>query len=203
MKLIYARGTCAFGIHLLLEEIGKKYETIQVKLHDKNSILEKYNPKNYVPVLVLDNGEVLTEGIAILGHLADSNARYDLLPEAGTIERARCVEWLAYLSSEFHKGFGPLFQKGKLGEYLKIVTDKLNLRLKYMDDHLSNKKYFVGEDITVVDMYAIGLFRIAQHLKIDFSPYPNIQRFIQTMEDLPLVKKVTEAENKEQLAKAA
>lgn len=203
MKLIYAKGTCAFGVHLLLEEIGKKYETMQVKLHEKNSILEKYNPKNYVPALILDNGEVLTEGIAILAYLADSNARYDLLPEPGTIERARSVEWLVYLSSEFHKGFGPLFAREKLGEYLNIVNDKLNVRLKFMNDHLANKKFFMGEDITVIDMYAIGLFRIAQHLKIDFSPYPNIKRFIQNMEDLPLVKKVTEAENGEQLAKAA
>ena len=203
MKLIYAKGTCALGVHLLLEEIGRKYETLQVKLHEKNSILEKYNPKNYVPVLVLDSGEVLTEGIAILAYLADSNARYDLLPEPGTIERARCVEWLVYLSSEFHKGFGPLFQRDKLGEFLNIVNEKLSVRLDYMNQHLANKKYFMGNDLTVIDMYAIGLFRIAQHLKINLTPYSNIKRFIQTMEDLPLVQRVTEAENNDHIAKAA
>ena len=203
MKLIYAKGTCAFGVHLLLEEIGKKYETMQVKLHEKNSILEEYNPKNYVPVLVLDNGEVLTEGIAILAYLADSNARYDLLPEPGTIDRARAVEWLVYLSSEFHKGFGPLFLREKLGEFLNVVNEKLDVRLKFMNEHLSDKSFFMGDDISVVDMYAIGLFRIARHLKINFSAYPNLIRFMQTMEDLPLVKKVTEAENTEQLAQAA
>lgn len=203
MKLMYAQGTCAFAVHLLLEELGKKYETQLVKLHEKNSILEKINPKNYVPVLVLDNGEVLTEGIAILEYLCDSNARYDLLPEAGTIERARAMEWLVFLSSEFHKGFGPLFTRDKLGDYLTAVNSKLAVRLKIMDEHLEKHQYFMGDEMTVVDLYAGALLRIAEHVKVDFAPFPNLSRFRKTMEDLPLVKKVTEAEKNEQLAKAA
>jgi glutathione S-transferase len=82
MQLIYAKGACSFSVHLMLEEIGKRYETLQVSLKDK-TVLEQYNEKSYVPALILDDGSLLTEAISILQYLADINHRSDLLADVG------------------------------------------------------------------------------------------------------------------------
>lgn len=129
MKLIFATGACSLSTHIMLEELGRKYEAIRVSLDDK-TVLETYNEKSYVPVLILDDGTTLTEAISILQYLADSNHRTDLLPSVGTMERAKVVEWLTFLTTEIHKGMGPLFMREKLGkEFLSLIEQRVDQRL--------------------------------------------------------------------------
>lgn len=202
MQLIYAKGACSFSVHLMLEELGKRYETLQVSLKDKE-VLEQYNEKSYVPALVLDDGTLLTEAISILQYLADVNHRSDLLPAVGTMERVKTVEWLTYFSSELHKGMGPLFHRDDLSKsYLEQVNQKIALRLSYLNKHLKGKK-FLMDDFTIADMYAIAILRIGEHVKVDYSPYPEVVRYKKTLEEMPLVKKVSELENSEKVAQKA
>ncbi len=76
------------------------------KTHDGED-LNVINTKGYVPVLRLDDGEILTENVAVLNYIGDLNPAAKLAPAAGTLERYRLVEWLAYINSEVHKNFGP------------------------------------------------------------------------------------------------
>jgi len=202
MQLIYAKGACSFSVHLMLEELGKRYETLQVSLKDKE-VLERYNEKSYVPAIVLDDGTLMTEAISILQYLADVNARRDLLADVGTMERAKTVEWLSFFSSELHKGIGPLFHREDLSEeYTEQVNQRISKRLSYLDKHLKGKK-FLMDDFTIADMYAIAILRIGEHVKVDYSPYPEVVRYKKMMEEMTLVKKVSEAENAEKVAQKA
>lgn len=203
MQLIYAKGACSFSVHLMLEEIGKRYETLQVSLKDKE-VLEQYNEKSYVPALILDDGTLLTEAISILQYLADANHRSDLLPDVGTMERAKTVEWLTYFSSELHKGMGPLFHRENLSkDYLDFILQRADKRLAFVDKNLKGKKFLMGDELTIADMYAIAILRIGEHVKVDYSKFPELSRYKKMMEELPLVKKVTEAENAEKVAQKA
>lgn len=203
MKLIYAKGACSLSVHIMLEELGLKYETLQVSLKDK-TVLEKFNSNGYVPVLVLDQGGTLTEATTILQYLAEKNARYDLLPESGTLEKAKCLQWLTFVSTELHKGVAPLFRRDQVKEdYLNFVMTKLNKRLKFMDDHLSVSKFLTGEDFTIADMYAIAILRIMEHLKLDLTKFPSVSRYKVELENLPVVTKVLEAEARDVMAKVA
>jgi glutathione S-transferase len=203
MKLIYAKGACSLSVHILLEEIGDRYETLQVSLKDKR-VLETFNVKSYVPTLVLNNGEILTEATTILQYLAENYEREDLLPPAGTIERARCLEWLTYISTELHKGMGPLFHRDQLSEdFRQETTKKIEKRLSFMDQHLAKKKYLVGETFTIADMYAIAILRIAEHIKINLTQFPNVMTYKQMLEEMPVVQKVVSLENKEEVAERA
>lgn len=195
MKLIYATGACSLSIHIMLEELGKKYEAVSVSLSDK-TVLESYNEKSYVPALILDDGTLMTEAISILQYLADVNHRSDLLPDPGTLERAKVVEWLSYFSSELHKGFGPFFMRDKLGaEYRAKMEGRVQKRLEFLDKNLQGKKFLTGEDLTIADMYAIAILRIGEHVQMDYSKFPEILRYKKMMEDLPVVRKVIDAEN--------
>jgi glutathione S-transferase len=113
MKLYYMKGACSLASYISLNEAGVKFEAVEVA-HDshktsKGQPLDSINSKGYVPVLQLDDGQVLTENVAVLQYIADLNPSAALAPLAGTLERYRLVEFLAYINSELHKNFGPLF----------------------------------------------------------------------------------------------
>ncbi len=81
--LCYAKATCAIGIHVLLEEIGKPYELNIVdfsKGEQKTPEYRKLNPKAKVAALVRDDGSVVTEYAAIAMWLALTNPDKKLLP---------------------------------------------------------------------------------------------------------------------------
>lgn len=113
MKLYYARGTCSLSPHIVAREAGLSLELERVDIRTKPHRTETgadftaINRKGYVPALSLDDGEVLTEGAAIVQFLADLSPQSALAPAAGTIERYRFQEWLTFISSELHKMFSP------------------------------------------------------------------------------------------------
>ncbi len=96
MKLFYAPGACSLGIHVLLEEIGKPYETAVVKFAEGAQYKPDFtaiNPKSKVPTLVRDDGSVLTEFPAIAYWLARTNPQAKLLPDDPDTMRACWRRW--------------------------------------------------------------------------------------------------------------
>lgn len=113
MKLYYSPGACSLAPHILLCEAELPHALVKVDTasHRTEDGIDFYtiNPKGYVPVLELDNGERLTEGPVIAQLIADRAGREDLMPTAGSMARYRVMEWQSYITSELHKSFSPLF----------------------------------------------------------------------------------------------
>lgn len=108
MKLYYAPGACSLGIHVLLEEIGKPYQTELVNLREGAQYKAPFtsiNPKSKVPTLERDDGSVLTEFPAIGFWLARTNADKHLLPDDAD-GQARTFEAMDYVVATMHmQGF--------------------------------------------------------------------------------------------------
>src|SRR5580693_8743925 len=153
MKLYYMTGACSLASYIALNEAGIKFEAIKVdhKTHrtpdgaDFNAI----NTKGYVPALLLDSGELLTENVAVLQYIADLNPASRLAPAAGTIERYRLMEWLSYINSEIHKSFGPLFYPSVSEDVKKFARDNLKKRVDWLEKALGAKNFLMGEQFTV------------------------------------------------------
>src|SRR5687767_13649846 len=113
MKLYYTPGACSLSPHIVARESGTEIALERVEGKTKKTESGKdfldVNPKGYVPALELDDGQVLTEGTAIVQYLADRRPEAGLVPSAGTIERSRVQEMLGYINSEIHKTYTPLF----------------------------------------------------------------------------------------------
>src|SRR5689334_7243546 len=113
MKLYFSPGACSLSPHIVSRELGIDLQLEKVEMASKKTQsgqdFNEVNPKSYVPTLALDDGQVLTEGPAIVQYLADSKPDAGLVPAAGTMERYRLQEWLNFISTELHKGFSPLF----------------------------------------------------------------------------------------------
>jgi glutathione S-transferase len=156
MKLYYSPGACSLSPHIALAEAGLAYTLERVDLKTKKTETGvdffTINPIGFVPVLQLDDGQLLTEGPAIVQYIADLAPDRKLAPPAGTLERARLQEALNYISTELHKSFSPLFNPVAPEEWKTFTRDLIGRRLDVVEKKLAGRDYLLGE-FSVADGY--------------------------------------------------
>ncbi|HET7669749.1 MAG TPA: glutathione transferase GstA [Burkholderiales bacterium] len=198
MKLYYAPGACSLSPHIVARELGIPVELKKVNTKDKTveggGDYWKVNPRGYVPALELDNGQVLTEGPAIVQYLADQKPDAGLAPKAGTFERYRLQEWLNFLTSEIHKGFSPLFKPNTPDDYKPVAKENLASRFNWLNEQLAQREYLTGPQFTVADAYLFVLLNWTKPTQIDLAKWPNLQAFQKRVGSRPKVKEALQAE---------
>jgi glutathione S-transferase len=136
-KLYYSPGACSLSPHIVLREAGLPFDLVlaSTKTHKLADGTDYYtiNPKGYVPLLELDDGQRLSEGPVIVQYIADQVPASQLAPAAGTMARYRLMEWLNFITSELHKGFSPLFNPAMPEKYKALARTKLAERLTWVD----------------------------------------------------------------------
>ena len=197
MKLYYFPGACSLAPHIIAHELGLPLELVRVDPATKRAVdgqnYRAINPKGSVPALELDDGRVLTEGPAIDQFLADLVPDADLAPPAGTFERYRLQEWLNWVSTELHKGFGPLWASDMPAGVQRQTKDKLAERIGYLDRHLATSEYALGS-FSVADVYAFVVLNWAQLFAIDLGRWPNVARYQARIAARPAVRAAMQAE---------
>lgn len=198
MDLYYSPGACSLASHIALNEVGAKFGIVKVNLKDKitedGRDFNAINPKGYVPALLLDGGELLTENTALLGYIGELDPKTRLIPKAGTVGNLRVREWLGYINSELHKQCGPLFRPGTPEATIQFQHELLARRLAYVDKALQGKSYLTGEDFTVADSYLFTVLSWAGRLQLDLAPWPNLRSFIERVKARPAVQSALGAE---------
>lgn len=196
MKLYYTPGTCSLSPHIVARELGVELTLVQVDLATKRTADGRdylaINPKGYVPALELDDGKLLTEGTVIVQYLAEQRAR--LVPAAGTLERYRLQEMLAYLSAELHKGYGPLFRPGVTPEARAESIATLQRRYAPIEQRLGQGDWLVGADFTVADAYLFVVNTWARLVDVDLSAFPRLRAFQERVARRPAVRAALVAE---------
>lgn len=192
MKLYYSPGACSLSPQIVLQESGLAYEPVlaSTKTHQLADGTDYYtiNPLGYVPLLELDNGARLREGPAIIQYIADQVPDKKLAPANGSFERYQLQEWLNFIGTEIHKGFGPLFKPATPENYKPIALDALTKRLQWVDGQLAGKSYLLGEQFSVADAYLYTVSRWAGFVGLDLSGMANILAFQQRMAQRPAVQ---------------
>ena len=199
MKLYYSPVACSLSPHIALREAGLDFELVRVDLKSHTLVSDgsdftKINPKGYVPVLELDDGTRLTEGPAIVQYIADLKPESGLAPKAGTLARYRLQEWLAFINSEIHKGFGPLFRPNASEEVKAAARQNLANRLNYVAGHLDGNHYLLGEQFTVADGYLFTVLNWGQWTGVDIKEWPSLAAFQARVGNRPAVKAAQAAE---------
>ena len=198
MKLYLKPGACSLSPHIALEESGLPYETevvdLKTKITASGADFTKSNPKGYVPALLLDSGELLTEGAAIVQYIADQAPAKKLAPANGTIERYRLQSWLNFIGTELHKSCSPFFNPASGKEWKEIASANLERRLAYVNEQLEGKPYLMGEDFSVADGYLLNVLGWMKFIKIDLAKWPNLAAFVDRVAARPAVKAALKAE---------
>ncbi|OAT31870.1 glutathione S-transferase [Buttiauxella brennerae ATCC 51605] len=198
MKLYYKAGACSLSPHIILRETGVDFSLVKVDLAAKKTeagddYLE-INAKGQVPALLLDDGSLLTEGVAIVQYLADKVPDRQLLAPAGSMTRYHTLEWLNYIATELHKGFSPLFNPATPDEYKTIARAALEKKFKYVDEELNDKQWLMGLRFSVADAYLFTVLRWANAVKLDLAGLDNIDAFMERMKARPAVAAALTAE---------
>ncbi len=174
MKYFYATGSCSLSPRIALCEAGYTVDSEAVDLRAKKTSsggdFLAINPKGYVPALVLDDGELLTENAVMLKYIADHKPEKKLAPVGNGMDRYRFEEFLNFIATELHKGTSPLFNP-KIGDEMKqSVIDRLKLRYAYVAKQLDGKPYLFGDQFTVADGYLFTMLTWARNKDVDVGP---------------------------------
>lgn len=195
MKLYFSPGTCALADHIVLAWIGKPYEVQKVSREQRQDPwFLKLNPAGQVPVFEED-GWVLTQNSAILNHLADEFPEAKLGGDGSRHGRAEMHRWLAFVNSDVHPAFKPLFGAANFLEDPMLIEKakdnaRANLRKLFerLDQQLAGRDWVVGTR-SIVDPYLFVTLRWAKGQNVDLSGLENLERFFTRMNDDAGVKK--------------
>lgn len=192
MKLYYAPGTCSLSPHIVLVETQTPYTLAKADLRtkkvDDGGDFLAVNPNGYVPALRLDDGNVLTEGPAIVQYIADNAKDRVLSPPLGSLERARLQQWLNFVSTEIHKGFSPLFNAKLSADAKDIHRARLLDRIAFLDKHLASSRFLTGNTFSVADAYLFTTLTWAKPLGIDIATYPHVKAYFDAVHARPAVQ---------------
>jgi glutathione S-transferase len=198
MKLYYSPGACSLSPHIALREAGLAFEPVlaSTKTHQLADGTDYYsiNPKGYVPLLELDNGERLSEGPAIVQYIADQVPAKNLAPANGTMARYRLQEWLTFIGTEIHKSFSPLFNPATTEEARAAAKTKIVARLGYVEQQLGDKPYLLGDQFSVADGYLFTVTNWSRPTGIDLSAFPKLSAFMARVGARPAVQEAMKAE---------
>jgi glutathione S-transferase len=198
MKLFYSPGACSLSPHIALLEAGIPFTLSRVDL--KNKRLESgedfncVNGKGYVSALQLDDGQIITEGPAIVQYIADQKPAAGLVPAAGTIERYKLQEWLNFITSELHKPMGSMFNPTQTADWKEAVKANLSKRLEWLSQQLDGKQYLMGQKFTIAEGYLFTILGWAKIVGFDLGKWPVIREYIARVGQRPKVLEAMKAE---------
>lgn len=201
MKLYYMPGACSLASHIVLEWIGKPYETHKLSREElKGPEFLKVNPLGAVPALA-DGDWAITQNASILEYLAEQAPQSQLLGDGSARSRAEVRRWLGFINSDIHKTFSMIFgaqrfltdesaQKELAANASKLLT-KLFTQL---DTQLAGKPYLTGDAPSIADAYLYVVLRWAHAKEVDLSGLNKLAAFFKRMEEDAAVKAALKAE---------
>ena len=203
LKLFFAPGACSFVPHAMLEIAGVNFEPQMVKLHKGEQRTADYlalNPRGQVPVLV-DEGEVITQIVAILLHLDAKVPHAHILPASG-LARTRALSLLAWMNNTVHPTFTHFFMPQKFSDdeaaqkaMQRFAVDRYRECLQEIEVLAANASpWLFGEHPGALDAYALTLLRWGGYAGIDPTTLPATWALAQRFAELPAVAVAVERE---------
>lgn len=185
MKLYLTPGACSLADHIAMHEAGLVFDRVRVDLATKRTEdggdYTEVNPKGYVPALLLDDDQLITENIAILSWVAE---RAPHLAPGGELGRTRLIEWLAFIATELHKPFVRSFFPTSDADRT-AAENAIRRRLAFIAERLSGD-YLFGNAVSVADAYLYVMLRWARMQGLDLpEPLPG---FVERMDARPAVR---------------
>jgi glutathione S-transferase len=210
MQLYYHPYGCSLAPAIAAAEAGIAVDLVYVDIIGEphaladNSLYTDVNARNYVPLLVLEDGGEVSEAGIILQYLADLNPATGLAPAVGTPERRLLNQWLTFLATELHKTYSPWLFHPEVGEQAQdYARRRVAARYAIVEQQLSGRTWLLGEQFTVADAYLFVMVNWAAAAKTPLTDFPNIRAWFERMKARPHVREAIRAHSASPEAKAA
>jgi glutathione S-transferase len=199
LQLYFSPMACSLASRIALMEAGiaARYHQVHLltkKITEDDGDFRTVSPKGAVPVLVLDNGERLTESAAVLQYIADLRPERELVPPAGHPDRYRLQEWLSFVGTEIHKAFlFPTFWY-KDEAAIACARERIGGSVAIAADHLAGRDFIVGQCFTVADAHLTWALLLLGRAGVDVAQWPSLVEYLARMQARPQVKAAIDAE---------
>lgn len=189
----------SMGLVAAFERLGQPYRLARVDMLSemKNDGYARLNGRQETPVLVTDDGRVITETMAIAGWLESRDTKRRISFAPGTPEADRMHQLMAFVNTGFTGAFSPLWtaleSEGEAPDFLealrtygrKSVADRHG-RLEAM---IGESDFLVGDHLTLADTTLIGVARWNEfHQAADPAAYPKLAALRRRIEADPAVR---------------
>lgn len=180
------------------EELGIAYEHIKIEpMAGETRAPEflKINPNGHVPAID-DDGLIVWESMAINLYLAEKYGQGKLWP-ADVAAHAHTFQWSFWAMTEveepvmtalMNKMFLPEDQRDDVKANDAIA--RLEAPFSVLDKHLAGKENILGKDFTIVDLNVCSVADFALYIPYDFTPYPELNRWLMAGLNRPAHQKV-------------
>ncbi|WFU84216.1 glutathione binding-like protein [Bradyrhizobium sp. CIAT3101] len=199
LQLYFSPMACSLASRIALMEAGldAHYHLVHLgtkKVADDDGDFRGISSKGAVPVLVLENGERLTESAAVLQYIADLNPERGLAPRPGEADRYRLQEWLSFIGTEIHKAFlFPTFwykDEGSLAKPRARIGQTLSVPAAYLAD----REFLVGQRFTVADAHLTWALLLLRAAGVDVAQWPSLTAYLERMQARPTVREAVATE---------
>ncbi|TGN85240.1 glutathione S-transferase [Bradyrhizobium yuanmingense] len=194
LQLYFFPMACSLSSRIALLEAGieAQYHLAHIwtkRLVDDGGDFLRVSPKGAVPVLVLENGERLTESAAVLQYIADVKPEVRLAPRPGDIDRYRLQEWLSFVGAEIHKAFlFPTFWYKDDGSLAKPRA-RIMQTLSVPAAQLAGREFLVGDAFTVADAHLTWTLLLLRPAGVDITQWPSLAAYLERMQARPAVRR--------------
>jgi glutathione S-transferase len=182
MKLYYSPFACSFASHVACREAGLPVQLERTELTSKRVQggvdLFSINPMGQVPTLITDDGQMLTENIAVLSYLADRAPSAGLAPARDGFARYELTRCLSFIATELHKkGLALIFAPDTPGPVKDFARGAIHKPLAVAEAQLSARGVLIGEHFSVADAYLIWALMLMRHANISLDAYPGLRNY--------------------------
>jgi glutathione S-transferase len=193
LQLYFYPMACSLASRIALMEAGieARYHLVDIwtkKVLEDDCDFRAISPKGAVPVLLLENGDRLTENAAVLQYIADIKPELGLAPRPGDPDRYRLQEWLSFVGTEIHKAFlFPTFWY-KDDAAKASARERIGDNLSIAAAHLEGRPYLVGERFTVADAHLAWSLLLMGRGGVDIAQWPSLVSYLAHIQQRPQVK---------------
>ena len=193
LQLYFYPMACSLSSRIALMEAGieARYRPAHIwkkTVLDDDSNFLAVSSKGAVPVLVLENGERLTETAAVLQYIADLRPESGLAPPHADPDRYRLQEWLSFVGTEIHKAFlFPTFWY-KDDASKASARERIGQSVSVAAVHLASRDYLVGDRFTVADAHLAWSLLLLGHGGVDVKQWPSLVAYRDRIQARPQVK---------------
>lgn len=158
-RLYGSPGSGSAAVEAALAEVGANYEVVPTITKQGAHLTAEFaaiNPRRQVPALQLPDGSVMTEGSAMLLHLADAFPQAGLAPAPGSSARAQHDRWLVFMAVNIYEGELRHYYPERYGSDADSVAE---MAVTYVErqyailEEAIKGSYFFGETLSMVDIY--------------------------------------------------
>ena len=184
-------------VEFLMEEAGIEYEIIFLSPEERRSSeFKKISPRGLIPVLITPDGTSIFEGLAIINFLLETH-QTNLIAPIGDPDRAKCYQWLSFLSTALGNANNRFFFPERYGSIDNVIKERAELDRKACYDILEkySDPFLSGKTLGIADFYFYMFMQWDENKMAELAKRPNLVKMYSRVDQIPSIQKIMKSQH--------